>query len=91
MPIERFNLIGRRSSAASLCLKGCFLGQQMAEVVTTWRGEETDHWITTVHTISAGKELVAEFHLFFKEGTDEPISIDIIRHSSEIPECKFNE
>lgn len=55
------------------------MGQHMAEVVTTWSGEDTDHWVTTVHTITDGKESVAEFHLFFNPGTDEPISIDIIR------------
>lgn len=64
------------------------MGRQMADVVTTWRGEDTDHWVTTVHIIADGKESVAEFHLFFNPGTDEPISIDIIRHSREAAECR---
>ncbi|MEZ3187026.1 hypothetical protein HZR81_19150 [Pseudomonas sp. LM13] len=78
MALERFHLLGRRTSAASLVLRGCFQGKEVVEVAP-WSGEQTDHWQTTVQLRSEGITAIVEFNLFFPDGGEDPNRVDLIR------------
>lgn len=80
MPValERFHLLGRRTSAASLVLRGCFQGKEVVEVAP-WSGEQTDHWQTTVQLRLEGITAIVEFNLFFPDGGEDPNRVDLIR------------
>ena len=80
MPValDRFHLLGRRTSAASLVLRGCFHGKEVVEVAP-WSGEHTDHWQTTVQLRSEGTTAIVQFNLFFPNGGEDPNRVDLIR------------
>lgn len=78
MVIEKFNLLGRRTSAAMLVLRGCFRGEDVAGV-EPWSGEQTNTWSTTVHLRGDTGGTQARFCLEFPEGGEDPIRVDIER------------
>jgi len=80
--LERFHLLGRRTSAASLVLRGCFRGKDVVEVAP-WSGEQTDHWRTTVQIRTEGIASTVEFNLFFPAGGEDPNRVDLIRIPNE--------